>query len=142
MKINTQITGIEHLLQNIHKMETKTVILAEKLIKERGRTAAKDAKNFLDASGIGKYRNTGQYRKDIKSSFRQKNMSAYVGSFYKGKRVSRISHLLEFGHRTSKGTMTREFPHLKPAFNKNLQPFIEEMQKALFKGIKSAEVKA
>lgn len=75
-----------------------------------------------------KVKRRGKYKRSWSTKVTRDNLYTYERTVYAGNGEYRLTHLLEHGHKTSRGTMTKAERHIAPAAEKIKKEYIEEIK--------------
>ncbi len=76
---------------------------------------------------------TGKYKKGI-SRKKERNKSNEINYIIYNKNKPGLAHLLEFGHAKVNGGRVKAFPHLRPAYDKNVPAMEKRIEQIIKNG--------
>lgn len=97
------------------------------IIKLTDETADKLKEQIKKGSPVDwrKVKRRGKYKRSWRVKTTRDDLYAYERTVHAGGKEYRLTHLLEFGHKTSRGNRTKAEPHIAPAAERIINEYVK-----------------
>lgn len=107
--------------ETAHKVLNVTKKTMRRFVKITKQTAPRQT---ADPKRKGTLR-AGTFARAIRSTVEDNGITGSKGIWYVGGKEYRLTHLLEFGHKTSRGNRTKAEPHIAPAAERIINEYVK-----------------